>query len=206
MKKSNYIVLDFETGGFKPDEHAICEYAGIVVEPINLEIIDKLQFYVKPYEMEYTPGAEKVHKLSKVRLKKDGINFESGMKAIQKPFDKYKTGGRGDKGYPIIVGHNVAFDIRFMSFNFEVMGWSLNDFVKDYHEDTMWLSRKAWQNDKDQALNLGACCEKVGITIENAHSALDDVMATYELFKFHIEVARNGGTATIKKDYPNYQF
>lgn len=207
MKKANYIIMDFETGGFEPDTHAICEYAGIVVEPVNLEIVDRLQFYVQPYEMEYTKEAEKVHKISQAKLKKEGIKFEAGMKAIMNQFDRYKTGGRGDRGYPVIVGHNVAFDIRFLDFNFEVMEWNIYDYIKPYHEDTMHLARMAWQLDKDLALSLGAVCNKLGISLDNAHNAMNDVLATYEIFKHFVNVLRNGGTTgAINKTYPHFQF
>jgi len=209
MKNSNYIIFDLETGGLKPDTNAITEYAGIVVEPKNLQIIDKLQFYIKPYEMEYDKIAEKVTGITQKKLKREGIKYETAMKAIMKQFNNSKTGGRGDKGFPTLVGHNVAFDIGFLEFNFEVMGHELKDYVKLYHEDTMWSARKAFQMDKDTALNLGAVCTKLGISLDNAHSAMDDVVASYEVFKHFMSVMRNTTAEAsdgAKKEYPQYQF
>ena len=49
MITSNFIVHDCETGGLKPEENPITQYACIILEGTTLKELDRYETFVKPY-------------------------------------------------------------------------------------------------------------------------------------------------------------
>lgn len=208
--KSRIIILDFETGGLKPSVHAIVSFAAVAVEPVNFEIVDRLEFKVKPYEMEYTPEAQRVHGLSKAHLEKHGVKYETGMKAIHGFFEKNKT-TKAKK--PILAGHNLDFDKGFLEFNFEVMDYDLPKSIDPYYIDTLKECEMIYGHKKDVSMKLVNVCGMMGINLDDAHSAMADVIATYELLRQITMLKRSivdGSNGVInnteERKYQRYQF
>jgi len=75
------------------------------------------------------------------------------------------------------VGHNVAFDYRFIRAEFESLGYNYERKTLD----TLRLARKFIPGLR--SYSLGRLCESIGIEINNRHRALGDARATVELFK-----------------------
>ena len=178
------IVLDCETGGLDPTKHAITEIAMLSVDPKGMKEINRWETLIKSYgDLEYEKDA----------LEVTGISLEdinSGMDAtkVVAIFIKFceQLTPKGDRGKhkPIIVGHNVGFDIGFIKRLFEEAGKNLADYVNTTgteiaHIDTQRLAMVKWYDMKSH--KLGKCCERANVTIKNVHRAMADVMLTYQL-------------------------
>ena len=44
--------------------------------------------------------------------------------------------------------------------------------------------------ERTEKLNLGACCDRANIKLTDAHGAMNDVVATAELFRWYIKKLR----------------
>lgn len=208
-KTNSFIILDFETGGLDPKINAITEVAAVAIKGDTLERIDLVSTYVKPYG-SYTYEEE--------ALKATGIthaDIESGMEikdvvgellALFKKADLYP--GKGALR-PICVAHNSKFDKGFLIQpfffckklkEFEKALYGGTDFYGNFQPemiDTIPISRMAWGDDEDMTnYKLQSCITKAGIELNDAHRAINDTLATVDMFKFFINKLRATGDAT----------
>ena len=80
-----------------------------------------------------------------------------------------------------ILAHNADFDMGFMRYNAEALGYELkNDYI-----DTLQVSRQIFPEFKKH--KLGILADKLGIKVDVAHRALDDVKTLVEVTKKMIE-------------------
>ena len=84
--EGNKIIFDIESGGFNKDKNALCELGAIVVNADN-EIIDKIQYYVKPYRREmseelvsYKPDAMVVNGITEQQIAEGASSRVSSSK------------------------------------------------------------------------------------------------------------------------------
>lgn len=82
----------------------------------------------------------------------------------------------------LIVGHNVAFDLRFLAAEFAGVG--LRPPLTDHALCTQALAAQYLPGPKR---TLAACCEQAGVTNAHAHSALGDTIATAELLGYYLD-------------------
>lgn len=75
------------------------------------------------------------------------------------------------------VAHNAAFDYRFITAEFESLGYKYERKTLD----TIKLARKFIPGLR--SYSLGKLCADIGIEINNRHRAMGDALATAELFK-----------------------
>lgn len=80
-------------------------------------------------------------------------------------------------GDSVIVAHNAGFDVGFLKHNAKVLGY---DFDYTYI-DTLSLAKDLFPNFKKY--KLGKIADELGIVVEVAHRALDDVDTTVKVFK-----------------------
>jgi hypothetical protein len=120
-------------------------------------------------------------------------------------FSKANTGGPNSYSTkPILLGHNICFDIAFLqwlfAFHKKDLGKYLDGKVDAYgnfqpmYIDTLQLARQRWYHEPMANYQLGTCCEKAGVELVDAHEAMADVNATVELFQYFTRSLRNGGT------------
>lgn len=84
-------------------------------------------------------------------------------------------------GDNVLVAHNADFDIGFIKYNSEELGYKFeNKYI-----DTLSLARELFPDFK--RYKLGIIAENLNIKIENAHRALDDVNTLFKVFKVIIE-------------------
>ena len=76
-----------------------------------------------------------------------------------------------------LVAHNARFDISFIKANATKLNLQINNKVID----TLKLSR--CYNKECKKHNLGYLTEYFSITLDNAHRAYFDALATFELYK-----------------------
>lgn len=83
--------------------------------------------------------------------------------------------------YP--VAYNAGFDRRFLAM--EMSRLSLTDIrIPMFSDDVLWFDPITWVRERDgiwAGNKLTQACERYGVTLENAHSAVDDCTATGRL-------------------------
>lgn len=183
-KYANYIVLDTETGGLHPDKNPMCSIALITLDPVKLVKINEFETIIKPYnDLALTEGAEKVHGLKLADLNK-GMDIKKLVNFLVLYF-KDASHGNGELGKPIIIAHNTPFDLGFIAYAFALEGLNLYDHINKNTVDTLMLAKMMWQGqttDGIDKINLGVCCERMGVTLKGAHGAMPDTVACMEIF------------------------
>lgn len=181
MKKANYIVFDCETGGLNCTENPILEIALVTLDT-NLKEIDRYETYVKPYDgLKVTKEALQANGIKLRDAEEQGISKKELIKNITTYFKKAKPGNHASLK-PVVVGHNIPFDIGFMDELFKDEKTPFSELRADIYIDTQADSKRAWP--KASSLQLGECCEAAGIELVNAHRAMPDVLATADLLRY----------------------
>lgn len=203
---SSFIVIDVETGGLPNAKKkavfdvALTEVAFVVVNK-DLEITESKSWLIKPYKegLKYNPEAAKTSGITKEMCEEQGMDLAIAVKEMIMFLKKHKDGSR----LPVVLGHNfVKFDSEFMLNAFEFCKEDLLKYVQPEPEDTLKWARLAWTESTNY--KLGTCCENVGITLQDAHRAMTDTVATAKLWVHFLKQLRGQGeliTATSSTRY-----
>jgi len=167
----NYTIIDIETTGLSPDRNSIIELSAIKVR--DNKIVDEFTELVKPA---------------------DNINrFISNLTGITN--DMVKNAGTIDTVLPkyidfissdVVMGHNVKFDIRFISKN---MDRCMNDTFKNESYDTMKLSRRYCTELTSHKLSTLA--DYFNIDSTGHHRGLKDCEMTYHVYQNIKNIIKN---------------
>ncbi len=164
-----FIVLDLETTGLSPRKDAIIECAFIKIDPQSWKEIGRLHSYINP-EREVPSLISQI----------TGI-FDSDLAWAPRFTDMRDDIQDFIENAPLI-GHNIPFDISFLESH--GINTSKNAVI-----DTFFLAnfliRGKW------SLNLGYLCEYLEIHLADAHRAIDDTLATAELFMKLVNIIQN---------------
>ena len=91
----------------------------------------------------------------------------------------------------VIVAHNAGFDVGFLKQNAKNLGYEF-----DYtYLDTLSLAKDLFPEYKKY--KLGKIAENLGIKVEVAHRALDDVDTTVKVFKVMLEMLEKRGAKKV---------
>ena len=209
MKKANYIVFDTETGGFSEKENPITQIALVALDHDTLKEIDRFETFIKPYDdLKITKEALAVTGLKMVDIN-NGVDKKEAVKLIT-AFAKKNSPNSRPENRPILVGHNVQFDVKMLRSLFERCSKDIFEVFSPTQICTMVLSKMF--NPNISSLQLGNCCKEVGITLNGAHRAMNDTLATVTLSKFYINKLRANGTSVAvnvtetKKSRTTFQF
>lgn len=175
MRKHNLAFIDIETTGLDFIKHEIIEIGCVITTP-NLEIIEKFELKIKPENIENAdPVSLKVNHYDSTKWE-DAQNLKDAIKILSK---KVKD--------CIMVGHNVSFDSEFLDSAFLKIK-SKN--TMHYHKlDTISIAWAKLHNKPEIThFSLRELCKHFDIKNENAHRALSDAHATFELYKKLIEL------------------
>lgn len=203
MKHKNFLVFDFETGGTDPRTTAATEIGCLMVDGNTLEFKETYQSLIKPFseELQYTEAAFKVTGLSLDILNNEGKDIKLVVSEIE-DYILRNTPYKDQKYKPVLVGHNVQFDIGYLS---QIFLFCKKDFsklistTKDIYGtpypsyiDTIELTAQALGHKEDlKNWKLSTICEYLGIELNDAHRAMNDVYSTAELFRFYTQRLRN---------------
>lgn len=205
--KCNQIVcFDVETGGFDARKNPITQIALLAFRTDTFEEIARYSSYIKPYDssLVYEPKALEFTNISMDKLRKEGKDVKVVMEEVLDLLDKANT-ARSHTRKPILLGHNVMFDIPFLQ---NTMAFAKVDYSKKvdgkldgkgnfqpYYLDTMWLARIRWPENESHKLELA--CEMADVSLVDGHDAMNDVIATKELYESCITSMRSSGTAMV---------
>ena len=156
-----YIVLDIETTGLSFRTEKITEIGAVRVK--NGEIVDTFECFVNPE----IPIPQKIVEITHITddMVKDAETIENVMPKFLDFIGNLK-----------LVAHNADFDVGFLKYNAENLGLTMNN----EYIDSLALSRQLFPEFKKH--KLGILAEKLGINVENAHRALDDVKTLVKVF------------------------
>ncbi len=91
----------------------------------------------------------------------------------------------------VLVGHNVAFDMRFFALKEAATGVRFDQPLLD----TLLLASLAWPNETSHGLEVIAA--RLGVTISGRHTALGDARVTAEIFLRLLPLLREHGIETL---------
>jgi len=234
-KVDNYIVLDSETGGLNTLLCPITEIGFVILDSDSLVEVSRYDEYVKVIDpvVVSEDALKQLEKdssypkttyvggyLSEVAIEKTGIRPEIlSSKGIDikvvvdgciNLFESAKTGsGRYSK--PVIVGHNIGFDIGFMSYMFKSCRKDLSKYIAGNVDSSgnwypNYIDTITWVKSKDTSLNsynLRSVAETMGIELSNAHRAITDVLATAQVFRLMVNNMRNDTRIQQTQRYRN---
>ena len=178
---TTYCVLDLETTGFSATTEKITEVGIMKVK--QGEVIDEFSCFVNPEK--HIP--ERVTEVTNIT-----DDMVKDAETIEKVFPKILE-FLGDDKETVIVAHNANFDVGFLKQNAKVLGY---DFNYTYL-DTLSLAKDLFPDYKKY--KLGKIAENLGIKVEVAHRALDDVDTTVKVFNVMVDMLKKKG-ATIVED------
>ena len=174
---TTYCVLDLETTGFSAVTEKITEIGVMKVK--DGEVIDEFSCFVNP-EKHIPQRVTEVTNITDEMVK--------DAETIDKVFPKLLE----FLGDSVIVAHNAGFDVGFLKQNAKALGYEF-----DYtYLDTLSLAKDLFPDYKKY--KLGKIAENLGIKVEVAHRALDDVDTTVKVFNVMIDMLKKRGAKKLE--------
>ncbi len=174
---TTYCVLDLETTGFSASTEKITEIG--IMKYKDGEVIDKFACFVNP-EKHIPQRVSEVTNITDDMVK--------DAETIDKVFPKMLK----FLGDSVIVAHNAGFDIGFLKQNAKRLGYEFNYT----YLDTLSLAKDLFPDYKKY--KLGKIAENLGIKVEVAHRALDDVDTTVKVFKIMLDMLKERGAKRLE--------
>ena len=173
---TTYCVLDLETTGFSFRTEKITEVGIMKVK--NGEVIDEFSCFVNPEK----PIPQRVVEVT---------NITDDMVKDAETIDKVMPKILEFVGDSVLVAHNADFDIGFLKYNAKNLGLSL----ENTYLDTLRLAKDLFPDYKKY--KLGKIAENLGIKVEVAHRALDDVDTTVKVLNVMLKMLKDKGIETL---------
>ncbi len=174
---TTYCVLDLETTGFSATSEKITEIG--IMKYKDGEVIDSFSCFVNPEK--HIP--ERVSEVTNIT-----DDMVKDAETIDKVFPKMLE----FLGDSVIVAHNAGFDVGFLKQNAKNLGYKF-----DYtYLDTLSLAKDLFPDYKKY--KLGKIAENLGIKVEVAHRALDDVDTTVKVFRVMMDMLKKRGAKKIE--------
>jgi DNA polymerase-3 subunit epsilon len=180
LNKLTCTVLDTETTGLAPSQGdeiiAIAAVRIVNGRILHQEVFDCLIDPRRPI----ADSARAIHGLSPDMLR--------GMPVIEEVLPRFHHFVEDT----VIVGHNVAFDLRFFELKSEATGIRFNNPILD----TMLLCSLIHPQQQDNSLE--AIAARFGITVTGRHTALGDALTTAAVFLAMIPLLAERGVHTLQ--------
>ena len=173
---TEYCVLDLETTGFSFRTEKITEVGIMKIK--NGEVIDSFETFVNPEK----PIPYRVVEVTNITddMVKDAPKIDEVFPKILEFV-----------GDSVLVAHNADFDIGFLKYNAAQLGYKL----ENTYLDTLRLAKELFPNYKKY--KLGIIAENLGIKVEVAHRALDDVDTTVKVFNVMTKMLKEKGAKLV---------
>lgn len=166
-RDTEYAIIDLETTGFSPKNHDRIIEIGIVrIDPQG----NRLQEYCTLINPQRDIGGTQVHGITATDV--------AGAPVFGEVVGDIHNALRE----AVIVAHNAQFDLRFLCHECNQIGAPLPDVMS-----LCTLSLAKIVLPELPSRKLGVLCEHFGIPLEQAHTALDDALATTSLLTLLLE-------------------
>lgn len=174
---TTYCVLDLETTGFSAVTEKITEIG--IMKLKDGKVIEEFSCFVNPEK----PIPARVVEVTNIT-----DDMVRNAETIAQVFPKMLDFINGS----VLVAHNAEFDIGFLKHNAKILGYNF-----DYtFLDTLSLAKELFPDYK--TYKLGRIAKNLGIKVEVAHRALDDVDTTVKVFKIMLEKLKQRGAETLE--------
>ncbi len=174
---TTYCVLDLETTGLSFRTEKITEIGVMKIQ--GGKVLDSFSCFVNPEK----PIPQKVVEVTNIT-----DDMVRNAETIEQVFPKLLD----FIGDSVLVAHNADFDIGFLKYNATQLGYTLdNTYI-----DTLRLAKDLFPDFKKY--KLGMIAEKLGIEVEVAHRALDDVDTTVKVFHVMLDMLKEKGATTVE--------
>ena len=183
--ENRFVFIDTETGGTIPTKHSLLQI-GVVVWEYRTGILAHKEFHIKHQEYIITKEAQRINKFN---LKFYNENAQLPNKVIDELLCFLRDYFDSNTLIPII-GHNIQFDVGFLKEFFKKNNRSFNQYFSHRMIDTYSVYKTLVLSGKiEENLNSSADVFKYfKIRIDNRHSAIDDCLATVELYEKLLEI------------------
>ncbi|MBP7003172.1 exonuclease domain-containing protein [Amaricoccus sp.] len=163
LREIDYVVFDCETTGLRPAQgDEIIQIGAVRVVQGRILTGEGYERLVNPGR-PIPPGSIKFHGVTDA-----DVAGKPSIGEILPEFHAYVADA-------VMVGHNAAFDMKFLSLKERAAGVRFGNPVLD----TMLVSSMLDGNEEDHSLD--GLCARYGVAIEGRHSALGDAIATAQL-------------------------
>ena len=160
-KGETYVVFDLETTGLDAKQEKITEIGAIKIE--NGVMTKTFSALVNPQR----PIPENITNLT--GISDEMVKDCPDISKVMPDFLEFM-------GDAIAVAHNAKFDVSFVTEECRRLGLEFNNRVMD----TVEISKEIFPEEKKH--NLEVLCNRLNISLENHHRAVDDATATAEAF------------------------
>lgn len=211
MANRDYIVFDFETGSRNPNKTQPTQIAAIALDGRNLAVKGTFNSEIKAILDDDKAIAEGLDPIEDGALKvtgktRSGIAKAPALKSVWNKFTKFvdQYNWKGEPFFaPIPVGYNIiGFDMIIVNRLCQQFGqWDQAReqqklFSKVYKIDLMDNMFMWTEGDPSiRSISMDTLRERMGLSTENAHDALQDVKDTANIFikllKTHRAVYQN---------------
>lgn len=179
LDRLSVTVIDTETTGLDPDQGDEIIAVG-AVRIVNGRILRQEIFdsFVRPRQL-ISESARAVHGISQDMLRAEAL-IEDVLPRLHRFVED-----------TVIVGHNIAFDMRFFAAAGPRCGVSFANPVLD----TLLLECAINANQEDKSLE--AIAQRLGLSVTGRHTALGDALSTAEIFIALIPLLAEGGISSL---------
>jgi DNA polymerase-3 subunit epsilon len=176
-----YTVFDTETTGLEPSKGDEIIQIG-AARIVNNRLLRQETFnqIVDP-EIPLKPESIPIHGITE-----DMVRGQPNIDAVLPAFHAFCED-------TVLIAHNAAFDMRFLQLKEERTGIRFTQPVLD----TLLLSAVVHPNQESHKLDV--ILERLGITIGTRHNALEDALATGEVFLKLVKLLEEMGIVTVRQ-------
>ena len=170
------VVLDFETTGLNTRKDRMIEFGAAKIS--HGQIVDAIDLFINPG----VPLPQKIKELTHITDQ----DVQSGKSAAETLPEIMRFIGDCP-----VAAHNAKFDISILRNELKRIGQTFEGTVLD----TLTFARKLYPDMKSH--KLGSVCKKLGVTLKDAHRAVNDATATAHCLALMLEEAEGKGCRTV---------